>query len=154
MNMKRPYQITGAAFLLLAVFIAWESLELKFYTYIGPGPGFFPFWLALLLGVLAVLMILQASFRRPDPMPADFFASRAGYLKVGAIVLALAATTALMDGLGFSLTMLGIITFLLFALGRPSLIITLLVSVAGSFGCFYLFTRLLRVPLPTGFFGF
>jgi len=154
MNMKRPYQITGVVFLLLAVFIAWESLELKFYTYIGPGPGFFPFWLALLLGALAVLMILQATFRRPDPMPTDFFAGRAGYLKVGAIVLAMAATTALMDVLGFQLTMLGVIAFLLFALGRPSLIVTLLVSVAGSFGCFYLFSQWLRVPLPTGFFGF
>ncbi len=154
MNMKRPYQIAGVVFLLMAAFIAWESLELKFYTYIGPGPGFFPFWLAMVLGVLAVLMILQATFRRPDPMPADFFASRAGYLRVGAIVLALTATTALMDILGFQLTMLGTIIFLLFALGRPSLIVTLLVSVAGSFGCFYLFDRWMKVPLPTGFFGF
>lgn len=154
MSMKRPYQITGVVFLILAAFIAWESLELQFYSYIGPGPGFFPFWLALVLGTLAVLMILQATFRRTDPMPADFFASRAGYLRVGAIVLALTATTALMKVLGFQLTMLGIIIFLLFALGRPSLVVTLLVSVAGSFGCFYLFNRLLRVPLPAGLFGF
>jgi putative tricarboxylic transport membrane protein len=154
MNMKRPYQIAGVVFLLLAAFIAWESLELKFYTYIGPGPGFFPFWLAMALGVLAVLMILQATFRRPDPMPADFFASRAGYLRVGAIVMALTVTVALMDVLGFQLTMLGTIIFLLFALGRPSLIVMLLVSVVGSFGCFYLFVHWMRVPLPTGIFGF
>ena len=154
MNMNRAYQITGVVFLLLAAFIARESLELKFYTNNGPGPGFFPFWLSLAMGLLAVLMILKATFREPEPMPEGFFASRAGYLKVGAIVLALAATTAMMNVLGFQLTMLGIITFLLFALGRPSLIVTLLVSMAGSFGCFYLFTKLLRVPLPTGFFGF
>jgi putative tricarboxylic transport membrane protein len=154
MNMKRPYQIAGAIFLLLAVFIAWESLQLKFYTSLGPGPGFFPFWLAMILGLLAALMILHATFRRPDPMPADFFASRAGYFRIGAILLALAATTVLMDVLGFPLTMLGTILFLLFSLGRPSLIVTLLVSVAGSFGCFYLFDRWLRIPLPTGFFGF
>jgi len=154
MSMKRPYQITGVVFLILAAFIAWESLELKFYTYIGPGPGFFPFWLALLLGTLSVLMILQATFRRPGPMPADFFAGRAGYLRVGAIVLALAATTVLMEILGFRLTMLGTMILLLFALGRPSLIVTLLVSVIGSFGSFYVFTKLLRVPLPRGFFGF
>ena len=154
MSMRRPYQITGGVFLLLAIFIAWESLELKFYTVIGPGPGFFPFWLGLILGALAVLMIFQATFRQSDPMPADFFASRAGYLRVGAIVLAMAATTALMEVLGFSLTMLGTIFFLLLALGRPSLIVTLLVSMAGSFGCFYVFTQWLRVPLPTVFFGF
>jgi hypothetical protein len=27
MNMNRTYQITGVVFLLLAAFIAWESLE-------------------------------------------------------------------------------------------------------------------------------
>jgi len=154
MSMRRPYQITGGVFLLLAVFIAWESLDLKFYSFIGPGPGFFPFWLALVLGALAVLMILQATFRRPDPMPANFIASRAGYLRVGAIVLAFTATTVLMNVLGFQLTMLGTMLFLLLALGRPSLMVTLLMSVAGSFGCFYVFTEWLRVPLPTGFFGF
>jgi putative tricarboxylic transport membrane protein len=154
MNMNRAYQITGAVFLLLAAFIARESLELKFYTSNGPGPGFFPFWLSMALGLLAVLMILQATFREPEPMPENFVASRAGYLRAGAIVMALIVTAALLDIVGFPLTMLVTIFFLLFALGRPSLIVTLLVSVAGSFGCFYLFDRWLKVPLPPGFLGF
>jgi putative tricarboxylic transport membrane protein len=154
MSMKHPYQITGTVLLLLAAFIAWEALKLKFYTHLGPGPGFFSFWLALLLGVLAVLMILQATFRPSDPMPAGFFPSRTGFLKMGAILLALVATTALMDVLGFRLTMLCAFVFLLHTLGRPNWIVTLLVSVAGSFGVFYLFDRWLRVPLPTGLFGF
>jgi putative tricarboxylic transport membrane protein len=154
MNMNRAYQIAGAVFLLLAAFIARESLALKFYTSNGPGPGFFPFWLSVALGLLAVLMILKATFRAPEPMPEGFFASRAGYLRVGAIVLAFAVTAALLEIVGFPLTMLVTILFLLFALGRPSLIVTLLVSAAGSFGCFYLFDRWLKVPLPTGFFGF
>jgi hypothetical protein len=80
--MKRPYQITGVVFLLLAAFIAWESLQLKFYTHLGPGPGFSPFWLALVLGTVAVLMIVQATPRRWDPMPAGFLASRVGYLRM------------------------------------------------------------------------
>ena len=154
MNMNRTYQITGAVFLLLAAFIAWESLELKFYTSNGPGPGFFPFWLSMALAVLAGLMIFQATFREPEPMPEGFFASRAGYLRAGAIVTALAVTTAFLDIAGFPLIMLATILFLLFALGRPNMIVTLLVSAAGSFGCFYLFDRWLKVPLPTGFFGF
>ena len=154
MSMNRTYQITGAVFLLLAAFIAWESLELKFYTSNGPGPGFFPFWLSIALGLLAVLMILKATFRELEPFPEGFLASRAGYLRAGAIVAALAVTTALLEIAGFPLTMLVTILFLLFALGRPGLIATLLVSAAGSFGCFYLFDRWLKVPLPTGFFGY
>jgi len=154
MSMKRPYQIAGTVLLLLAAFIAWEALKLKFYTHLGPGPGFFSFWLALLLGVLAALMIFQATFRPADPMPEGFFPSRRGFLKMGAILLALAATAALMETLGFRLTMFGVFLFLLCILGRPNWVITLLVSAAGSFGVFYLFDRWLRVPLPTGLFGF
>ena len=59
-TMRRFYQITGAALLLLAVFVALESLKLKYYTNQGPGPGFFPFWLSLLLGALAIIILLQA----------------------------------------------------------------------------------------------
>ena len=35
--MKRPYQITGAVFIVFSAFILRESLELEFYTSIGPG---------------------------------------------------------------------------------------------------------------------
>jgi hypothetical protein len=69
-------------------------------------------------------------------------------------VLALTATTGLIEVLGFQLTKLGSFIFLLFDLGRPNWIVTLLVSVAGSFCCFYLFDRWLTVPLPKGSFGF
>jgi hypothetical protein len=52
MSMQPPRQITGVLFILLAAFVVRESLDLKFYTQLGPGPGFFPFWLALVLGPL------------------------------------------------------------------------------------------------------
>jgi putative tricarboxylic transport membrane protein len=151
--MRRPYQITGAVLLLLAVYVAIESLRLRYYTPLGPGPGFFPFWLAVILGALAVGMLLQASLGRAEPMPPDFFASRTGYLKMGAVVLALVGTTALLEPLGFCLTTLAMYLLLLSALGRHSLIITALVSLGGSFGVYYVFMRWLQVPLPAGLFG-
>lgn len=52
MSMRPSCQITGVLFILLAAFVARESLDLKFYTQLGPGPGFFSFWLALVLGPL------------------------------------------------------------------------------------------------------
>jgi putative tricarboxylic transport membrane protein len=153
MTMRRTYQITGMILLLLAAYIAVESLQIRYYTSLGPGPGFFPFWLAVILGALAVCMLAQATFGHAEPMPADFFSSRKGYLKMGAVVLALVGTTALLEPLGFCLTMLAMYLFLLYTLGRQSLIVTALVSLFGSFGVYYLFVRLLQVPLPTGLFG-
>jgi putative tricarboxylic transport membrane protein len=151
--MRRFYQITGAALLLLAVFVALESLKLKYYTNQGPGPGFFPFWLSLLLGALAIIILLQA-LRSPEPMPPDFFASRTGYLRMAAVMAALAGTTALLDPLGFRLTMLAMYLFLLYTFGQRRPVVMTLVSLAGSFGVYHMFVRWLKVPLPIGVLGF
>jgi putative tricarboxylic transport membrane protein len=151
--MRTPYQIAGGVLLALAGFVAFESLKLRYYTPLGPGPGFFPFWLALVLAGLAIGILLQATLGRAEAMPEDFFASRTGYWKMGAVILALVATTVFLERLGFCLTMLAVYLFLLRALGRQGLIVTALVALAGSFGVHYLFVHWLQVPLPTGILG-
>ncbi|MHB0871181.1 MAG: tripartite tricarboxylate transporter TctB family protein [Chloroflexota bacterium] len=151
--MKRPYQITAIVFILFSAFIAVESLSLKFYTSLGPGPGFFPFWLSVFLGLLAANMLFQATFKPQDPMPADFFVSAKGYLRGGAILLALVATVVFMDEIGFRPMMLLFYLFLLFALGRQNLLVTAAVALAGSWGVYQVFVELLKVPLPIGMFG-
>lgn len=152
--MKRTYQITGVVFLLFSAFIVRESLDLKFYTSLGPGPGFFPFWLAVFLGALALGMMYQATFKPQEPMPSDFFAPMKGYLRNLAIILALIFVVVFLDELGFRLSMFAFYMFLLFALGRQNIIVTLLVSLAGSWGVYYVFVEWLKVILPTGMFGF
>jgi putative tricarboxylic transport membrane protein len=154
MTMRRPYQIAGATFLLLAIWVAWQALRMRFYSHLGPGPGFFPFWLALALGVVSVLMIVQATIGASDPMPEDFLPDRGGALRVIAVVVALAVTTALLEPLGFRITMFAVLAFLLIALGQQGWLVTILVASAGSFGAYVLFDRWLRVTLPTGFLGF
>jgi putative tricarboxylic transport membrane protein len=154
MTMRRPYQITGSLILLLAAFIAVEALSLRYYTPLGPGPGFFSFWLALILAGLALAVVVQATVGKPEPMPDDFFSDRTGYLRIGAVVLALVATIYLLEPLGFSLTMFGVCAFLLYALGRQGAVVTLAISLACSFGAYYVFDHWLRVPLPRGVLGF
>jgi len=151
--MKRPYQITSVVLILFCAFIMRESLELRYYTSLGPGPGFFPFWISLLVAVLAGVMFYQATFKDAEPMPADFFPSKTGWLRMGAICFALAASVVLMEPLGYRLTMLSFLLFLLFALGRVNIIVTALVALGGSWGAYYVFVEWLKVVLPVGIFG-
>lgn len=151
--MKRPHQITGAVLILFAAVIARQALRLEFFTKLGPGPGFFPFWLCVLLALLSAIMVYQATFRPTDPMPKDFFPSRHGSLRIAAIALAVAGMVVLLKPLGLRLTALLFLVFLLFVLGRVRPIVTVLVALAGSFGVFYVFDSLLKVPLPVGVFG-
>lgn len=152
-TMRRTYQITAVGFILFAAFIAREAVELKFYTSLGPGPGFFPLWLSGILAFLAAIMFYQATWRRPESMPQDFFPSRLAYFRMGAILAALISVVILMDPMGFRLTMLAFLLFLLFALGRVNIFVTILAALGGSFGAYQVFVEMLKVPLPIGMFG-
>lgn len=153
-TMRLTYQITGAVLLCFSIYVGVEALELRYYTSLGPGPGFFSCWLALILGFLSVAMMAEATFGKPDPMPEDFFADRGGYLRMGAVVLALLLGALLLERIGFRITMFALYLFLLLTLGKNNLIVSLLVAMAGSFGVYFVFTQWLNVPLPVGAFGF
>ncbi len=152
--MRRTYQVTSLFFIVVAAYLGWQSLRLKFYTSLGPGPGFFPFWLSVILGALSAIMLAQTILVESAPLPEDFLPSRTGWLRLAAITLALAASVVLMEPLGFRLTMLGFLLFLLVALGRQSLAITVPVALVGSLGVYHVFSAWLRIPLPVGALGF
>ena len=154
MTMQRSYQVTGIVLLLLALFIAFESLQLKYYSSLGPGPGFFPLWLSILLAVLAVIMVLKATLGKSDPMPADFLPTRTGVIRMGVVALSLIGTILCIEPIGFSLTMLPMYLVLLYTFGQRNLLTIALVALAGSFGVDYVFVNLLHVPLPRGILGF
>ena len=151
--MRYPYQVTAGASVLFAIFVGRESARLKFYTPMGPGPGFFPLWLSIFFGVLALVMFCQATFGRARPMPADLFATRTGYGRIGAILASLIGTVVLLEPLGFRLTSLAFYLFLLHVLSRQRLIVSVLIALAGSFGVYHVFAHFLMVPLPVGMFG-
>ncbi len=151
--MTRVNYIVWGLLLAFGGFIIHESLDHNYYgSDFGPGPGFFSFWLGILLMFLSLVQIV-GTFRRPaEPLPNDFIPERAGIKRMLSILGALAASLLLMKPLGFSLTMLGFSIFLLRSLGRQSWWLTVILAVVGSFGTTYLF-GLLQVMLPRGFLG-
>ena len=153
MTMQRIYQIAGLALFLFAAFIIVGALQLRYYTSLGPGPGFFSFWLGIVLGILAIAMIVQATLEASEQAPSDFFPNWFGYLRMGTIVLSLLVAAFLLERLGFCLTMFAVYLFLLRALGRHSLAVTIVSALIGSFGVYYIFVKWLNVPLPAGILG-
>ena len=151
--MGRAYLITGLMLFALSVVLGSVALQLRYFTSIGPGPGFFPLWLCILLGLLSIGIIAQATFGRPEPMAHDFFATRVGYAQIAAIVVVLLATAAVIQVVGFNLTLCGFYLVLFWVLGRRSPIETVVLALLGSFGVGYVFSRMLRQPLPAGLLG-
>lgn len=152
--MSRINYIVWGVLGAFGAFIIRESMKHNYYgSDFGPGPGFFSFWLGILLVALSLAQIV-ITWRRPaETLPAGFVPSREGVKRMLSIIGALAASLFLMNYLGFSLTMLGFCIFLLRRLGRQSWWLTLVLAVAASFGTTYIF-GLLQVMLPKGFLGF
>jgi putative tricarboxylic transport membrane protein len=152
--MRRVNAIVWGLMLAFGAFIVYESLGHNYYgSDFGPGPGFFSFWLGILLMAMSLFQFVM-TFRRPgEPLPDGFIPGRDGVKRMLAIMGVLVVSLVVMKYLGFSLTMLGFSIFLLRTLGRrQSWWLTLTLSVIGSFGTYYLF-GLLQVALPTGFLG-
>jgi putative tricarboxylic transport membrane protein len=151
--MRREYLWTGAGLLVAACLVCFEALRLRYYTPLGPGPGFFPFWLSLALGACALGLLAQTLRGSVPGRPDGLWPDRRGWYKLAAVVASLVATIFLLEPLGYRLTMLGVYVFLLLMLGRRSLLVLSLVSIAGSFGVYHLFVDFLDMPLPPGLFS-
>jgi putative tricarboxylic transport membrane protein len=156
--MKRPYQIAAVVLLLFSAFIIRESLNLDYLTALGPGGGFFPFWLGILLLLLSLIQLYQATFTSSPPMPKDFWATKTGYLKTLAVLVAMAWAVKFLDVLGFRLVMVVFFLWLLLTLGKlqgtRGWVTIVAITAVGSWGAAWLFGDMLQVPLPSGPFGF
>jgi putative tricarboxylic transport membrane protein len=147
--MKRVYQAAALTFVGFGGLIVWESSKLRYYSTLGPGPGFFPLWLGAVMVFLATLWLVQVSVGPADPVPDGFWPDRRGAVRVLAVALSLVFMTAAMDPLGFRISMFLVLAFLLYVLGRQSVLVTAVVSLLGSFGFYYALTAWLGGSLPT-----
>lgn len=156
--MRQGRLVATGAMLAFCLFALWQSLLLSLTDRLGPGPGFFPFWLALIGIVLSLALFV--SIWRESPPAADGPAEEARILPYGwgamrcfAIIGLLAAVTVAMEFVGFRIAMLVFNAALVIALGERRWWLIALFAALGSFGVYYVFTTWLDVLLPTGQFG-
>jgi hypothetical protein len=145
-------RVSWSVLFLFGSFVVYESLQIKYYgSDFGPGPGFFSFWLGVLVVLLSLYEIAR-SLRRHESLTPGFFPDRAALLRIGGLLGALVAAVFLLDRLGYSLTMFLFCGFLLRVLGKQPWWLTAILTLLGSFGTAFLF-RQLQVLLPRGFLG-
>lgn len=146
--MTRVHQAASLLIIAFSTWVGFEAVHLNYYTRLGPGPGFFPFWLALLMGGLAAVWFVQLRLRPLQGKAIDFLPGRAGFLRIAALIISVVIFGLLLERVGFPVLMFAFLLFLLVALGRQSVAVTLVVSILGSFGVYYLFSHYLNVHLP------
>ncbi len=153
--MRRGRLIATGALLALCLFALWQALLLPLMDRLGPGPGFFPFWLAA-IGALMAVALLLSTWRETETAAeaaAHVLPSGPGAGRCLAIVGLIAAAIVGMSLVGFRPTMLLFNAALVVALGERRWLVIALFAVAGSFGVHYVFTSWLDVLLPDGRWG-
>jgi len=141
-------QASALFWLAVAILVAVQSVTLKLGTLTQPGPGFFPFWSAIVLGVLSVVLLV-GSRRRRAPAPASATRSWTPAIVAGGLL----AYVLLLERLGF-VTVTFLFLLFLFRLVRKGWLVSGLAAVVGTGACYGLFQLWLKSQLPRGPLGF
>ena len=150
--MKRTYVIANIFWLVLSTAVCVESWRLKVGGLHNPGPGFLPFYTAILLGFLALISLVQ-TLKGPEGSASEIWGG-IHYGKLAILLGALFLYVLLLDRLGFLLGTF-LLLLVLFRIVEPYGWKTVLLSSLLTIGGTYLFfVILLESRLPRGFLGF
>lgn len=153
-SMRHGWHVAAWTLLAICLLFSYESFQLSLSDTLGPGPGFFPFWLGVVGALLAVALLVQLHLSKVDLGAVALEFDRAGVRSAIQVVVALAAGSAVLEIVGFRVSMLLMLGSLLVILGVRSWLAIAVFAAVGSFGVFYVFFNLLRVPLPMGILDF
>lgn len=145
--MRAADRITAA--LLLVCAVAFAAGALRYYEYWGaggPGPAFLPFWLGVVMSLLALMMLVKAL---RNPQPGEAWLPRGEGLRHTLVVLgATAVFIALLKTVGMILGTALFVAALVRYLGRHRWRVTLAVAVAAAGFNWLVFVHWLRLPFP------
>ena len=145
-------EIAGALiWIIFAVLVIISSLKLGVGEVHNPGSGFFPFWSALLLGVLALMMLANIILKKDETETGQepYLWKDLNWGKNITVIAALFVYCLVLTRLGYILSTAGLM-MVLFYIGKMKLWIVItgsLLAVALSYGIFYYG---LQTPLPVG----
>jgi hypothetical protein len=123
----------------------WEDRAFPLGTITKPGPGYMPMVLAIILAAMAILVILSGG-RSASVRSLDWSEKRHAL----AILAGCAFTALALERIGYRLTVMLLVGLLLFVVERKRPAVTIAMALGLSLGTFYVFSTLLKVPLPLG----
>jgi putative tricarboxylic transport membrane protein len=138
-------RVGGIALLVFAVMVMWEDGAFPLGSVTKPGPGYMPM---LLAGILAAMALLVISTGGRSPALSSLGWSERQHAV--AILAGCVFTALALERIGYRLTVIVLVGFLLWVVERKRPPVVVAVALGLSLGTFYVFSTLLQVPLPLG----
>ncbi len=136
---------SGLFLLLLSVGACIKAIQLDLGNAETPGPGFIPFGIAGILGLMSLYLCLRGALQAGG-RPAEW----GDWKKPILVLVLLTAYAALFQPLGFLVLTFLLMVLLLWAVGRQRLLRSLTVSALTVVCAHLLFVFLFQLPLPGG----
>lgn len=140
--------IVAVLFLGGSAIVIYDCVRLGFgWRDDGPAPGFFPFWVAVLMGIASLFNLVNAAASREGN---DTFVSTRPMLRVLAVLVPSLVYVGLIGVLGIYVASALFICGFMLAIGRESIIKSILVGIFVPGALFMMFEKWFLVPLPKG----
>jgi putative tricarboxylic transport membrane protein len=153
--MKKADMITAVVLLTLAGYVIQDAWRMPPSATFGPGAGFLPFWLGILLAVLATILFVTNWKRETTEKDSDaVFPGKKALFAITLVMAGLAVYIQLIEVLGFLVDTFLFVLFLVKVVERETWRLTLTVAISTTAVLFVTFQILLKITLPSNMFGF
>jgi putative tricarboxylic transport membrane protein len=154
MGKREKERISAFLGVVVALSICFGSVRLNFGELNKPGPGFFPFLVGSILGMLSSFLFLQSFKKLPGDEKRPFWPNPKRSLKITYILISLILYALGMEYLGFFFSTLLFLGFLFRTIEPQRWPMVLSGSTLGTILFYGIFIYWLDIPFPTGILGF
>jgi len=151
--MKTLDQTSSLFWLLVSILVFAESLRIGVGTVQNPGMGFMTFGASAILGILSLVLFLQASLRKEDVRHKPLFAGTL-WRRILFVLLALTVYARVMPVLGYLISTFVLMTLLFGILEKKRIKFVPLYALVATLFTHLVFSKWLNCQFPHGLFGF
>jgi putative tricarboxylic transport membrane protein len=150
--MKQRNLVSGIILLALAIATLVETNKLEIGTLLSPQTGFFPFILAILLGILSLILLGQAITEK-DERKVPSWVSSGGWKTLSLTLGGLLFFAIFFERLGYLVSTFLLISLLVGAIGKRKWWLVILFAFLSTLISYLIFGILLKTELPAGIMG-
>jgi putative tricarboxylic transport membrane protein len=151
--MKKCDQWSGLFLLVVAALICWGSLRMPFGSLRSPGPGFFPFWLGILLGAMSLGLVAESTLAGTGKEIREIVQERVRWHNVFLVLIALILYGGLLDFIGFVIGTFLLMILLLRYVEPQAWRAVIGWALGGTLGAYAIFDIWMKLRLPKGILG-
>jgi hypothetical protein len=146
--------LSGLFWLGISIFVCFESVRSGIGTFHSPGPGFFPFWSAVILGTFAAILLVTISLKKKLKRKIGDLWKGVEWKKVIWVLCSLFLYPFVLPIMGYLMATFGLMTFSIGIMGRSKVWVHGVSALIITLVSYVIFCIFLSIALPKGILGF